>query len=66
MKKETGKKVELRARRIRHKAGHANSLPMEFGRSWQDLELQNERLQVDWMSLAAQMGVDDRPHYEAA
>ena len=31
--------------------------PMEFGRGWQDLEAQHDRLKMDWGSLAAQLGI---------
>ena len=36
----------------------------EFGREWQELEDQNQRLKPDWMGLAAQLGfsVADKPY----
>ncbi len=56
MKKGPGKKSEPRLRRA-HRADGGGERPMEFGRSWQDLELQHERLKTDWSSLAAQLGL---------
>ena len=32
--------------------------PLEFGRGWQELEDQADRLKFDWASLAAQLGVN--------
>ena len=57
MKKAAAKKAETRVRRVHHRAAASSERPMEFGRSWQDLELQHDRLKTDWMSLAAQFGV---------
>ena len=31
--------------------------PLEFGRGWQELEAQHDRLKTDWSSLAAQLGI---------
>lgn len=30
--------------------------PLEFDRSWAELEAQHDRIKTDWMSLAAQLG----------
>jgi hypothetical protein len=32
--------------------------PLEFGRGWQELEAQHDRLKTDWSSLAAQLGIE--------
>ena len=31
--------------------------PLEFGKGWQELEAQHDRLKYDWSSLAAQLGI---------
>lgn len=31
--------------------------PLEFDRGWHELEAQHDRLKMDWMSLAVQLGV---------
>lgn len=37
--------------------------PMEFGRAWQELEQQHDRLKYDWGSLAAQLGISGSSEY---
>ena len=37
-----------------------SNTPLEFGRGWQELEAQADRLKSDWMSLAAQLGISSR------
>ena len=61
MKRHASKKPQTRekggSRKERRGAGH---LPLEFGRGWQDLEAQHDRIKSDWMSLAAQLGIGSR------
>lgn len=52
MKKTTKKSSPKTARKKR------DDRPMEFDRSWQELEAQHDRIKSDWMSLAAQIGMD--------
>lgn len=39
------------------KTRKSRAQPLEFERSWADLEAQHDRIKTDWMSLAAQLGV---------
>ncbi len=34
-----------------------NARPLEFGRDWNELEAQADRLKFDWMSLSVQLGI---------
>lgn len=49
--KNTPKKNEKGPRRSR------SNTPLEFGRGWQELEAQHDRIKTDWSSLAAQLGI---------
>lgn len=51
--KKTSKKSSPKATRRKR-----DVRPMEFDRSWQELEAQHDRIKSDWMSLAAQIGMD--------
>lgn len=61
MKRQTHKKAGPRGKSgpRKTKAGDEN-LPLEFDRGWQELEAQHDRIKSDWMSLAAQMGINPK------
>lgn len=64
MKRSAQKKNPPRGKSATRKTKNSGvARPLEFERDWQDLEAQASRLQPDWMSLAAQMGIGskDRP-----
>jgi hypothetical protein len=59
MKKPTTKKIAHRAKGAAQR-GKGGQVPLEFDRSWQDLEAMHDRIKSDWSSLAAQMGIGSR------
>jgi len=54
MKKAPHRKSAHRGKTLVHRA---QERPMEFNRDWQDLEMRNSQSNIDWMGLAAQLGV---------
>ena len=60
MKRSAPKKNGPRGKDSSRKSKNPGERPLEFERDWQDLEAQASRLQPDWMSLAAQMGINSK------
>lgn len=67
MKRSAPKKSNPRGKNPSRKSRNpGDGRPLEFERDWQDLEAQASRLQPDWMSLAAQMGINSKGKSELA
>jgi len=61
MKRSTTKKMQPRGKGASRKAKNPEgNRPLEFDRAWQDLEAQHDRIKSDFMSLAAQLGINSR------
>ncbi len=58
MKRPTKKKASARKGRPR-----SEDRPLEFDRSWHELETRHDRIKCDWMSLAAQLKVSAKDRF---
>ncbi|MBI5630960.1 MAG: hypothetical protein HY921_08760 [Elusimicrobia bacterium] len=60
MKRQPSKKWPASSRKNTGRKKGGSETPPEFERGWQELEDQYNRMQSDWTSLAAMMGINSK------